>query len=376
MSGATTPPPTAQNRFAVAAKGRNLAIPRTLLVVVGIGVLVVAGAVVNGVVQHWVAPPPIEDAPPPNQIRIGAPPPLVLPPDPPSAPNREAQAPTTPPAPLPRPTAAQTIAHAATDAVGAGNSRSVLMEPPKDWEKIGQTAPGQALAPPPTEAENAAIAFGAKPNATKLAGSRATAVRDLTRTIRPGTRLFCTTQEAIDTTVGAGDFVCKVDRWVQAWDGMTPLIPPESWIVVHYEELKNGRNRIFAASGLCTTPDGVVVSLGDPFSMPDGSAGVEGTVQDNTWARLKEGLILDLAQSVFQTGENLASRNSQGAGSSSLNLSMSTGNTQQAVNQALEKNRDIADVLRLPQGAHLSMTIMHPIFMQDVIHFEMRAGSR
>jgi len=337
MSDAVTPPPTAQSRFAVAAKGRNLAIPRTLLVVGGIGTLVVMGAVVNGVVQHFVNPPAaMEDTPPPNQIRIGAPPPLVLPPDPPLSPNREAQTPATPPPQMPKPTAAQTIAAAATGAVGDGSARSVLMEPDKDWAKIGAASPSQVPAPPPpTEAENAAVAFGTKPNVTKIAGNRATAVRDLTRTIRPGTRLFCTTQEAIDTTVGAGDFVCKVDRWVQAWDGMTPLIPPESWIVVHYEELKNGRNRIFAASGLCTTPDGVVVSLGDPFSMPDGSAGVEGVVQDNTWPRLKEGLILDLAQSLFQTGENLASRNSQGAGSSSLNLSMSTNNTQQAVNQSL-----------------------------------------
>lgn len=375
MSGAVNPPPTAQNRYAAAAKGRNTALPRAVLVVVGISALAIVGMVANEVVQRWVAPPATtEDAPPPNQTRIGPPPPLVLPPDRPAAPNRETQ---VAPPPAAKPTAAQTIADAAKDAVGVGPARSVLMEPDKDWAKIGTATPPHTNTETPlTEAEKAAVAFGTKPNVTKLAGNRATAVRDLTRTIRPGTRLFCTTQEAIDTTVGAGDFVCDVDRWVQAWDGMTLLIPPHSWVVVHYEELKNGRNRIFAASGLLTTPDGVVTSLGDPFGMPDGGAGVEGIIQDNTWARLREGLILDLAQSLFRTGENLASRNSQGAGSSSLNLSLNTNNTQQAVNQALEKNLNIPDVLRLPQGAHLSMTIMHPVFFQDVVGFTMRAGAR
>ena len=57
-----------------------------------------------------------------------------------------------------------------------------------------------------------------------------------------------------------------------------------------------------------------------------------------------------------------------------LNFNLSTNNTQQAVDQALEKNMNIPDVLRLPQGAHISITIMHPVFFQDVVSFVMRAN--
>jgi type IV secretory pathway VirB10-like protein len=264
------------------------------------------------------------------------------------------------------------------EAVGVSKARPVLMLPDKDWDKVGAAQSGIAGAvnQSPSEADKAAVAFGKKPQAPALEGSRATAVADMTRTIRPGTRLFCTTLEAIDTTAGAGSFVCDVDDWVQAWDGVTPLIPRYSWVTVHYEELKNGRNRIFAAAGILTTPDGVVVSLGDPFGMPDGSGGVEGVIQDNTWARLKEGLILDFAQSAFQTAENLAQRQNQGSNSSSLNFSLNTNNTQQSADAELQKNMNIPDILRLPQGSHISMTIMRPIFFQDVVSFTMRAGSR
>jgi type IV secretory pathway VirB10-like protein len=89
---------------------------------------------------------------------------------------------------------------------------------------------------------------------------------------------------------------------------------------------------------------------------------------------LKEGLILDFAQSAFQAAEGLATKQNQGNNSSSLNFNLSTNNTQQAVDATLEKNLNIPDVLRLAQGAHISMTIMHPVFFQDVVSFVMRAN--
>lgn len=363
--------PNQGDRYATPDPRRNAVAPRLLAVAGAVAGLALLGYFANGVVQHFISPPPPLDRAPSSQTQVSAPPPLQLPQDT-AAPAREQQQAVAAPPPLPQPTVMQQ----AREAVGVGSpTRAVLIEPDKDWDKIGTTPRAGAFGPstPPSEADQAAVAFGAKPAATNITGSRATAVADLTRTIRPGTRLFCTTQEALDTTTGAGGFVCKVDRWVQAWDGMTPLIPPASWVTVHYEELKNGRDRVFAASGLLTTPDGVVVSLGDPFTMPDGSGGIAGVIQDNTWARLKEGIILDFAQSAFQAAESLASKQNQGSNSSSLNFNVNTNNTQQAVNSTLEKNINIPDVLRLAEGAHISMTIMHPVFMQDVVSFVMRA---
>jgi type IV secretory pathway VirB10-like protein len=301
--------------------------------------------------------------------QLGGAPPITWP-DGDNKPPADAKPSSPPPATAPagNKSAYREAADYAKRQFGGGESRSVLTVP-KDWDKpTNPTGPQIAQQYQPTDADRAAAAFGQRPTRPNVASTSATVVGDRTRTIRPGTKVFCTTMDAIDTSTGEGAFTCDVDDPIPAWDGMTPLIPAHSWITAHYKELKSGRNRIFASSGLLTGPDGLVVDLGDPFTMPDGSSGVEGHVIDNTWARIKEGVILDFISSAFQAGVSAAS---QGNGNTYLNLQ--TNNTQGALSQNMQREQ-IPDVLWLPQGSHLTVTIQHPIFVQDAVKFELRAG--
>jgi len=369
------------DRFGAGAAPRSTAIPRIVVSLGVVGALLLAGVGINAFVYKILnVGGVVEERTSSSQLATGEQAPFSYPPETP-APPRTAQTPppttNNPPAPQPGPTVADRIGQT----VGVSPARSIMEPAPSGWGDIGRDYAARAASSrsggyfgsQQTPAEKAAAAFGGRVRSPDLEGSRATAVYDLQRTLRPGTRLFCTTQQAIDTTTGAGTFVCDVDYWVPAWDGVTPLIPPHSWVTARYEELRNGANRVFAASGILTTPDGVVVSLGDPFTMPDGSNGVEGVVQDNTWPRLKEGIILDFFQSAFQAATSLAAQNNGGGnGSSNLNFTFQPTATQQAVQAIIEKNMSIKDVLRLAQGAHISMTILQPIFFQDAVAFTMR----
>lgn len=311
-----------------------------------------------------------DDAGPPkasaSQTMLGPPPPFNMQMD--DEPHHnQADNHTSPPTPAPK-TVAQKAADYITQATGSGGGRSILSVP-QGWDRPAMAASVPQSAPP-TAADRAAAATGQRPTRPKIDSVAATALAsaDLSTTIKPGTKVFCTTQDAIDTSTGEGSFTCDTDQPIVAWDGVTPLVPPHSTIVATYKELKSGRDRIYAASATLYGPDGLMLALGDPFTMPDGSAGIQADVQDNTWPRIKEGVILDFIGSAFQAATSLAS---QGNGNTYLNLQ--TGGTQNALSQTLE-NSNVPDVGRVPQARHLALRIMHPVFMQDAVGFQLRGN--
>jgi type IV secretory pathway VirB10-like protein len=310
-----------------------------------------------------------DDAGPPkssaSQTMLGPPPPFNMQTE--DEQHNQADNHTSSP-PTPQKTVAQKAADYITQATGTGGGRSILTVP-QGWDRPALAA-SIPQSSPPTAADRAAAATGQRPTRPKIDSVAATAISaaDLTTTIKAGTKVFCTTQDAIDTTVGEGSFTCDTDQPIIAWDGVTPLVAPHSTIIATYKELKSGRDRIYAASATLYGPDGLILPLGDPFTMPDGSAGIHADVQDNTWARIKEGVILDFVSSAFQAAESLAS---QGNGNTYLNLQ--TGGTQNALSQTLEHS-NVPDVGRVPQARHLSLRIMHPVFMQDAIGFQLRGN--
>src|SRR5581483_1638995 len=207
---------------------RRKAVSPLALVIIGVVSLLLLGFLANTFVQRLRGGSG-DDAPPPSsasQTMLGPPPPVDWNTDDQqqnhSTSNNHQQPPPAQP-PVER-TVAQRAADYVKGAVSGGASRSILTVP-QGWDSPAMSVAAANPIAPPTAADRAAAATGQRPTPPKIDSSVATAVGDLTETIRPGSKVYCTTQDAIDTSTGEGSFTCDTDRPVFAWDGVTPLIP-------------------------------------------------------------------------------------------------------------------------------------------------------
>lgn len=288
--------------------------------------------------------------------------------------------PPAPPAPVkpePKPDLHQVLQHLSPAAAHTTSGSHDI----DAFAKIHQTNPARPPSsdavshqPRPSRSEIASAAFGGHAKGVDLPGGQATAVQNLDLTLRPGTRIPCILQNAIDTTTGDGSFTCVVglpgnQSWpgVASWNGLVTLLPSGTQIVGTYKALQNGRDRIFAVGAYATGDDGLVVPLGSPVTDAEGRMGANGEVQSNWWPRMRTGLILDLAQTAFGAVPALIAH-----GNNNSYLNLNTGGTDQAIAEALHRDADIPDVLKKNQGETIYLLVTQPVFFQDAIKLELR----
>ena len=226
---------------------------------------------------------------------------------------------------------------------------------------------------PPSQGDVNAVAFGGSAKGLNLPGGKATVVKDLSRTLRPGTRIPCTLQNAIDTTTGDGAITCVVSQNVMSWDGTVALMPAGTLISGTYKPLQNGRHRIFALAAYATGDDGLVVPLGDPIADAEGRMGTDGETVSNFWPRMKTALVLDLAQNLMSAIPSVAQGLAQ-HGNSNQYFNFSTGGMDQAITESLRRDSEIPDILKKNQGETISLLVTSPVFFQDAIRLRMRGG--
>lgn len=186
-----------------------------------------------------------------------------------------------------------------------------------------------------------------------VGGGPAIAMQDVNpaTTVTQGTLIPAILETAINTDV-PGFVRAVVSQDVRSHDGSTVLIPRSSRLVGQYQSgLQAGQQRAYVIWQSVIRPDGVTVTLQSPATSFDGTAGLEGEVDNHFFSRFGSAMLL----SVIGGLTTLAS------GGASVVL----GGGQSAANTALQQDGQRPPTIRVGMGEPIRVyTARHLDFSQ------------
>ena len=171
-----------------------------------------------------------------------------------------------------------------------------------------------------------------------VGGGTATAIAsfDPATTVTTGTMIPAILETAINTDV-PGYVRAVVSQDVRSHDGARVLIPRSSRIVGQYQSgLQAGQRRAYVVWQELIRPDGVSVSLQSPATSFDGTAGLQGEVDNHFFSRFGSAILLSVIG-------GLANAASGGAG-------LILGGGGNAANTALQQDGQRAPTIRVRMG--------------------------
>ena len=171
-----------------------------------------------------------------------------------------------------------------------------------------------------------------------VGGAPATARSDLNpaTTVAQGTIIPAILETAINTDV-PGYVRAVVSQDVRSFDGRRVLVPRSSRLVGQYQSgLQAGQKRAYVIWTRVIRPDGVSVNLASPATSFDGTAGLEGKVNNHFFSRFGSAMLLSVI-------DGLATIATGGA-------SVVLGGGQSAASTALEQDGQRSPTVRVGMG--------------------------
>jgi type IV secretion system protein VirB10 len=283
------------------------------------------------------------------------PPPLYIPPAPPSQPLAE-QVTEPPLAPAP-------VAETRSPVMPAPQSQVFyerpIMQPMAPAPRAAQPSTGPALvidttapAPPQTGASSTAGAAAANPQWGGRA--RASTLANRSNTVAQGALIPAVLETAFNST-SAGLARAIVSRDVRGFDGKKVLIPRGSRLIGQYGgEVAPGQNRATITWTRLVRPDGITIALESPATDTVGRGGIRASVDSHFWTRLSDTVL----GSVANIGTGLATH----AATGSLILSLPDARPHSA--SPAQSNR-ITPTLSIKPGTSISVFVARDLEFPD-----------
>lgn len=191
--------------------------------------------------------------------------------------------------------------------------------------------------------------------------SRATLLPNPDFMITQGTIIPCILQTAIDTNL-AGYVKCVLPQDVRGTTGNVVLMDRGTTVIGEIQRgLQQGDERVFVLWSRAETPSHAVISLASPGTDALGRAGLEGEVDNRFWKRFGGTMMLSLVQGAFQAGSSYLGRTENG---SSFNSFQSSG--PQVAETALRATIDIPPTLKKNQGDVASIFVARDLDFSSV----------
>jgi type IV secretory pathway VirB10-like protein len=228
------------------------------------------------------ATPAASSAPSPEAVSLTAPPP-----PPPLDPARPLQLAQAAPAPASQAVDPATRLHAPVMVVDQSDNRpaaaTVVATPTEAGARAAADTGGSAE-----------DKFEAKVVSGGVETSRATQLKDLSRTMPQGTVIPAVLETAINSDL-PGSVRAVVSQDVHGFDGSQVLVPRGSKLIGQYRSgVAYGQTRAFVVWSRILTPQGVSIDVGSPATDPLGRGGLTGETDTHFFARFGGSLLLSV----------------------------------------------------------------------------------
>jgi len=192
--------------------------------------------------------------------------------------------------------------------------------------------------------------------------ARATQMRDLGRVIPQGSVIPATLETAINSDL-PGAVRAVVSRDVRSFDGSRVLIPRGSRLVGQYKSAAAvGQTRAFVVWSRIITPTGVTIDVGSPATDQLGRGGLDGDVDTHFIRKFGSSILLTV---VSAGGQALANSATSG-NNTTLVLGTTGGQGSNPAAIALQKQIDMPDTIRVPQGAAVQVSVARDLDFSSV----------
>ena len=186
--------------------------------------------------------------------------------------------------------------------------------------------------------------------------------------LKRGTTFHCVPEQPLDSDV-PGPISCMVSEDVRGADGTVILIERGASVDGEVTRPPNiGTNRMFIEFDEIMTLTGIPIYLSATGGDTLGTSGVDGTIDEHLWRRLKGALLL----SAVEIGGNAVSNLSEKSGS--LNLNVGTGQGESIASQMLQHDINIPPTLWRNQADPITVTVRQDIPMDNAYRLVSRAG--
>ena len=291
---------------------------------------------------------------------VVAPAPQPAPPPPPIA------APPPAPAPVPLvagpPAANPSEAHWRAPAMVVDFSASQDAAPMQLAQATAPAGPGAPAAPVEEPGASADERFSAR--LTRGAGdtARASQMYNLGRTVPQGTVVAAVLETAIDSDL-PGSVRGVVSRDVRSFDGSRVLIPRGSKLIGQYKSsVAAGQTRAFVVWSRIITPQGVTIDVASPAADRLGRGGLEGEVDTHFFRRFGASILLSVVGAGSQALANAAA-----GGDNTTLIIGSPSQAGQVASEALQRQTEIADTIRVPQGVPVQVFVARDLDFSGVV---------
>ena len=192
--------------------------------------------------------------------------------------------------------------------------------------------------------------------------ARASQMRDLGRVIPQGSVIPATLETAINSDLPGG-VRAVVSRDVRSFDGSRVLIPRGSRLVGQYKSAAAvGQTRAFVVWSRIITPTGVTIDVGSPATDQLGRGGLDGDVDTHFLRKFGSSILLTV---VSAGGQALANSATSG-NNTTLVLGTGGGQGSNPAAIALQKQIDMPDTIRVPQGAPVQVSVARDLDFSSV----------
>lgn len=190
--------------------------------------------------------------------------------------------------------------------------------------------------------------------------ARAGVLRDLGRTVPQGTVIAAVLETAINSDL-PGSVRGIVSRDVRSFDGSRVLVPRGSRLVGQYKSAAAaGQTRAFVVWTRIITPQGVSIDVASPATDRLGRGGLSGDVDTHFVRRFGASILL----TVIGAGSQALANSASGGGDT---LVIGTGQSSQATTAALQKQMDMPDTIKVPQGVPVQVFVARDLDFSGVV---------
>ncbi|PZQ58333.1 MAG: type VI secretion protein, partial [Phenylobacterium zucineum] len=222
--------------------------------------------------------------------------------------------------------------------------------------QLTQAAAGAAPAAPAGAPEDPGASADERFSArvTRGAGdtARASQMYNLGRTVPQGTVIAAVLETAIDSDL-PGSVRGVVSRDVRSFDGSRVLIPRGSKLIGQYKSaVAAGQTRAFVVWSRIITPQGVTIDVASPAADRLGRGGLPGDVDTHFFRRFGASILL----SVVGAGSQALANAAAGGNNTTLVIG-SPAQASQVASDALQRQTQIADTIRVPQGVPVQVFV-------------------
>lgn len=231
--------------------------------------------------------------------------------------------------------------------------------------QAGAVAPGTPATPAaPSEDPGASADERFSARVTRGAGdtARASQMYNLGRTVPQGTVIAAVLETAIDSDL-PGSVRGVVSRDVRSFDGSRVLIPRGSKLIGQYKSaVAAGQTRAFVVWSRIITPQGVTIDVASPAADRLGRGGLPGDVDTHFFRRFGASILL----SVVGAGSQALANAAAGGNNTTLVIG-SPSQAGQVASQALQRQTEIADTIRVPQGVPVQVFVARDLDFGGVV---------